>query len=124
LFDSSKLKVWTEGLLRKNRGKFVVAKTVCGTRHAIIGYCKFSHGQIQPCEPALEDYDRFHVTQVSQLHHVRVKRHFLTHPLSVLTGLADAETVQKLAEENRNVITAEQMDSEQIVLLEIKMNYS
>jgi hypothetical protein len=49
---------------------------------------------------------------------LRVRRHFQTHPLSVLTGLADAETVQKLAEQNNNVIVAEKMDSEQIVILE------
>jgi hypothetical protein len=42
------------------------------------------------------------------------KRQFLTHPLSVLTGLADAETVQKLAQQSNKVIVAEQMDAEQI----------
>jgi hypothetical protein len=52
----------------------------------------------------------------------RYKRHFLTHPLSVLTGLADAETVQKIAEQNNKVVIAEQMDAEQIVALDNRTN--
>jgi hypothetical protein len=46
----------------------------------------------------------------------------LTHPLSVLTGLADAETVQKLAEQSNKVIVAEQMDAEQIIALDNRTN--
>jgi hypothetical protein len=52
----------------------------------------------------------------------RFKRHFLTHPLSVLTGLADAETVQKIAEQNNKVIVAEQMDAEHILALDNRTN--
>jgi hypothetical protein len=52
----------------------------------------------------------------------RFKRHFFTHPLSVLTGLADAETVQKLAEKSNKVIVAEQMDAEQILALDNRTN--
>jgi hypothetical protein len=52
----------------------------------------------------------------------RFKRHFLTHPLSVLTGLADAETVQKLSEQSNKVIVAEHMDAEQIVALDNRTN--
>jgi hypothetical protein len=70
----------------------------------------------------LKSYDYFFVTKSHNDSKIRVKRHFLTHPLSVLTGPADAETVQKLSEQSRNVITAEQMDSEQIVIFENRTN--
>jgi hypothetical protein len=70
----------------------------------------------------LKSYDYFFVTKSHNDSKVRVKRHFLTHPLSILTGLADADTVQKLSEQSRNVITAVQMDSEQIAILENRTN--
>jgi hypothetical protein len=72
----------------------------------------------------LKSYDHLLVTRPQTENKPRMKRHFLSHPLSVLTGLADAETVQKLSEQNNNVITAEKMDSEQIVeqILENRTN--
>jgi hypothetical protein len=70
----------------------------------------------------LKSYDHLSVNKPKMGSKRRYKRHFLTHPLSVLTGLADAETVQKLAEQSNKVIVAEQMDAEQIVALDNRTN--
>jgi hypothetical protein len=70
----------------------------------------------------LKSYEHLLVNKPKTTNKHRVKRHFLTHPLSVLTGLADADTVKKLAEQNNKVITAEEMDAEQIVVLENRTN--
>jgi hypothetical protein len=70
----------------------------------------------------LKSYEHLSLNKPKTGSKQRFKRHFLTHPLSVLTGLADAETVQKLAQQSNKVIIAEQMDAEQILALDNRTN--